>query len=238
MSSTSLAGTASAPAAPPAGLRRATRLLAATVLPLGAIAIAVLRFVMPYYTTDSGTEIARSIAAHQDRQNAVVWLGFVAVLTMVPAVLWVGRVTARTAPRLTAAALLLLVPGYLSLALLVSSDAVALYGVKHGLPTKTVADMYTSVHPVVLIAGVVFVIGHVLGTILLGTAMLRGRSVPAWAAVATIVAQPLHFVAAVAVGSHTLDLVAWGLNAVGFAAVSVAILAMSDDAWASRDGGA
>jgi hypothetical protein len=159
------------------------------------------------------------------------------VLALVPAVIWVGRVTARTAPRLTAAALVLLVPAYLSLAFLVSSDAIALYGVRHGLPAATVADMYAAVHPIVLVAGFLFVLGHVFGTILLGLAMLRGGIVPKWAGVATLVSQPLHFVAAIIVGSHLLDLVGWGLNAIGFAAVSVVVLATADDDWAPRPAG-
>ena len=45
--------------------------------------------------------------------------------------------------------------------------------------------------------------------------------------------QPLHFVAAVILGSHWLDLFAWGLNAAGFAAVAVVVLRMSDEEWAS-----
>ena len=70
---------------------------------------------MPYKTTDSGTEIVHQVAAHQTAQTAVVWLGFIASLTLVPAVLCAGRVTRREAPRLTAAAMLLLVPAYLAI---------------------------------------------------------------------------------------------------------------------------
>lgn len=193
---------------------------------------------MPYDTTDSGTEIVRGVAAHEGRANAIVWLGLVAMLTLVPAVLWVGRVVGRTAPKLTAAAMLLPVPAYLMLALLVASDGIALYGVQHDLPTRTVADMYTAVHPIMLVGAVFFVLGHVLGTVLLGLAMLRGRAVPRWAAIATLIAQPLHFVAAIIVANHPLDFVAWSLNAVGFAAVSLVILRTADDDWAPHPVGA
>jgi hypothetical protein len=222
---------------PVADLRHSSRVLAAIILPIGPAAVALLRFVLPYKTTDSSTEIVHRIAAHQDRGTLVVWLGLIATLTLVPGVIWVGRVTARTAPRLTAAALLLLVPAYLSLPFLISSDAGALFGVKHDLPTSVVADMYTGTHPIMIVAGVVFVLGHVIGTILLGVALLRSGAVPTWAAWITIIAQPLHFIAAVIVGSHSLDLIAWGLNAVGFAMVSVAILRMSDDTWARPPAG-
>jgi len=231
---TSLSTTSAAEQTAVPDLRRASRVLAAVLLPIGPALIAALRFVLPYETNQSDTRIVREIAAHQGAANAIVWLGFAACLVMVPTVLWVGRIAARRSPRLTAVALCLLVPGYASLAFLVSSDAVALYAAKHGFSTATAADLYTSMHPTVLVAGVLFVVGHVLGTILLGVALLRGGELPAWAGWAIVLAQPLHAFAAVVVGSHPLDLVAWGLNAVGFAVVSSVILRTSDDEWAPR----
>lgn len=93
---------------------------------------------------------------------------------------------------------------------------------------------YESLHPGILVAGVIFVIGHVIGTVLLGCALLRGTTIPRWAAIVLIVSQPLHFVAAVILSSNELDLVAWGLNAVGFGAVAVAMLRMTDEEWARR----
>jgi hypothetical protein len=233
MSSSSPATTGSA-----RDLRPASRRLAALLVPVGPAAVAALRFVLPYDTTDDGPRMVHQVAEHQTAENAVVWLGLVAMLTLVPSVLWVGRLVGRGAPRLTAAALLLLVPGYSVLGLLVAGDAAVLFGVRHGIPADTLGDLYESVHPSAAVGAGIFVVGHVLGTVLLGIAMLRGRTVPTWAGVATVVAQPLHFVAAVVVSSHTLDLAAWGLNAVGFAAVSLAILRLGDDEWAPRPRGA
>ena len=215
-------------------LRHASRVLAAVLLPVGPACVAILRFVLPYTTADDEKDIVRLIAAHQTAQNAVVWLGFVASLTLPPAVIFACRVVGRRSPRLAAVAAPLLVLGYLSLAWLTMGDVVVLYGVRHHLPLSTLADMYGSTHPVQNIAAGLFVAGHVLGTILLGVGMLRGRVVHPLLAWATIVAQPVHFVAAVIVPSHPLDLVGWGLNAVGFAALSVAILRLADDEWAPR----
>ena len=67
---------------------------------------------------------------------------------------------------------------------------------------------------------------------LLGCALWRGSAVPRWAALVIAISQPLHFVAAVIVASHELDLVAWGANAVGFGVVSLVLLGMSDEEWA------
>lgn len=215
-------------------LRSKSRWLAAAILPIGPAAVAVLRFILPYTTADNSADAVRDVAAHQTAQSAVVWLGFVACLALIPGVIFAGRMVGRTAPRLAAAATILLVLGYISLGWLTVGDAYLLYGVQHDLPQTVLIGMYEGVHPAADVAAVLFVVGHVLGTILLGVAMLRGHAVPAWAAIATIAAQPIHFVAAVIVSSHALDLVGWGLNAVGFAALSVAILRLADDEWGLR----
>jgi hypothetical protein len=214
-------------------LRWRGRTLAAVLLPVGPLAVAVLRFVLPYETTDSSREVVHEVAASQSTQSAVVWLGFVASLTLVPAVLAAAKIARSASPRLTAAAVALLVPAYLSLAWITSSDAAVLFSVRHGLSVADAADSYESLHPVMLVAGVIFVIGHVLGTVLLGCALWRGGAVPRGVALAIIVSQPLHFVAAVILSSHWLDLFAWGLNAAGFAVIALVVLRMSDEEWAA-----
>lgn len=153
------------------------------------------------------------------------------LFTLVPGALAVGRLTRRRAPRTTAAALLLLIPGYLALGWLAGTDLLLWSGVHSGVDQSTIGRLYSTDHPTTSIAAGVFVIGHVVGTVLLGAAMWRSGTVPRWAAVLTMISQPLHFAAAVIVGSPSLDLVAWGMNAVGFAAASVAILRMRDDDW-------
>ena len=227
-----MTATVEAPVTSGPDLRHASRVLAAVLLPIGPAAVAALRFVLPYTTADDSADVVRSIEAHQTAQSAVVWLGFVASLTLVPAVIFAGRAVGRSSPRLAAVATPLLVLGYLSLPMLVATDAAALFAIRHGVSTETAAGMYEGFHPVVYVAGGLFVVGHVLGTILLGVGMLRGRVIAPVLAWATIVAQPIHFVAAVILGSHWLDLFGWGLNAVGFAALAVAILRLSDDEWA------
>jgi hypothetical protein len=226
--------TTTAPAATRADLRWRGRVPLALLLPVGPAAIAMLRYLIPYNTTDSSTEIAHKIAQHQTAENVAVWFGFVGMIALVPAVLVVGKVARRESPRLAAAGMTLLVPGYLVIGWLVASDAAALFAVRKGLATDVVADAYGDLHPSALVAGVIFVIGHVAGTVLLGCALYRGSAIPTWAAIALVVCQPLHFVAAVIVSSHALDLFAWGLNAVGFAVVSLTVLRMSDEEWASR----
>ena len=177
------------------------------LLPIGPLAIAILRLILPYDTTDDPATVMQKVAAAPEAQSWVVWLGFVAMLTLAPAVVWIARTIRDQAPRTTTAAVVLLVPAYLSIGLLVAEDAAALTGA-------------TISHPALDTAAAVFVVGHVVGTILLGVAMWQA-GLPRWAAVATAVSQPLHFVAAVVLVSHELDFVAWGLNAAGFAALAI-----------------
>jgi hypothetical protein len=169
------------------------------------------------------TITAKSMA-EQGRMSAVLWFGFIAIMTLVPASYVVGRTTRPGAPKLTTVAMVLLVPGYLALAWLAAADQFVWSGTQAGLDAAQITRLAESTHPTSEIAAVFFVMGHVLGTILLGIAMWRAGVVAKWAAVAVLVSQPIHIVAAVIVPNHTLDLIGWGLQAVGFAAVGWAIL--------------
>lgn len=214
--------------------RSRSRWLVALMMPVGPAAVAVLRFVLPYDTTDGAATVVAKVATHPNPESLVLWLGLVATLTLIPAVLWVARLTSEKAPGLTVAALLLLVPGYVSLAWVVARDALLWAGVHRGVDAAVLTRLYSAVHPASGVAEGLFVVGHVGGTVLLGMAMWRSRAVPRWAAALTLVSQPLHLFAAVIVVSHPLDLVAWSLNAVGFAAAAASYLRVSDEArWAS-----
>lgn len=211
--------------------RRLTRRIAALVIPVGPAAVALLRYRLPYFNAETPTDIANAVRADAAAQSLVLWLGLLATLTLVPGVLWVGRLTRRHTPRLTAASVALLVPGYLVLPFFMASDVILWTAVEQGVDAATGGALYNTLHPSSLLAGAIFVLGHVIGTILLGVALWRSSTVPRTAALIVIISQPLHFVAAVILGVPALDLAAWGLNAVGFAAASVAVWRLRDDEW-------
>ena len=214
-----------------ADLRQGSRILAALVLPIGPLAVAGLRYLLPYFSASTPRETAADVLAAQGRQSAVLWLGLIATFTLLPGVLAVGRLTRRGAPKLTAVAMLLVVPGYLALTYMIGSDLVLWTGARAGLDVSSLTHLAETIHPTSNIAVGVFVLGHVIGTVLLGLALLRSRTVPSWAAWVTVVAQPLHFVALVIVGSRELDFAAWAANGVAFAVVGYAILKTPDDEW-------
>ena len=108
-----------------------------------------------------------------------MWSGFLEALLFPIAVIWAGGATYARAPRLTTAAMILAVPGYLCLAWLVAgSDAIIWYGATHGLDQDLVTNMAWGVHPAFLAALGTFVIGHTLGMLLLGMAAIRSRAIP------------------------------------------------------------
>ncbi|MGH3359234.1 MAG: DUF4386 family protein [Nocardioidaceae bacterium] len=211
-----------------AAISTGTRIALAVLAPVGPLAVALLRYVLPYDTVDDTGAIVQKTYADPGAMSLVLWLTLVATLAIVPGAIAVGRLVRPRAPRLTAVALTLTVPAYLMLPWLATTDQLVWVGAETGTSQASTVALLDSAHPSTAVATGIFVVGHVVGTILLGLAMLRSRRVPAWAAVATMVSQPLHFLTAVIVPNHTIDALAWGLNAVGFAAAGLAILRGSD----------
>ena len=196
----------------------------ALMLPLGPAAVAVLRFVLPYYTAGTSAAVVAAAERQPGRESAVLWLGLVAVLTLVPGVYGAALLCRSAAPRLTAWAVGLSVPGYLCLGVFLATDHMLWSASQAGLSPSESAALFDAAHPTIGISVGIFVVGHVLGTVLLGLALVRSGRVPVWAGWATAVSQPLHFVATVILGSPLLDLFAWSLTALGMAMVARALL--------------
>jgi hypothetical protein len=66
--------------------------------------------------------------------------------------------------------------------------------------------------------------------VLLGILAYRARLMPRAIAVLLAISQPLHL-SAVIIGSNVLDLVAWGLTAVGMAFLARRVLLTPDEEW-------
>ncbi|MEV4507490.1 hypothetical protein AB0K00_00835 [Dactylosporangium sp. NPDC049525] len=220
-----------APAVVPRDTRTARRVAAAVLLPLGPLSVAVLRGVLPYFGAGGNRETITQTAAHLGRQDAVLWLSVVALATLIPGTLAAGRLAQRRAPVLTVLGVGLLVPAFAALFFFAGDPTIrALAGGTVDPDTATrVLDAQAALAPVNA-AGFLFVAGHILGMILLGAALWRAHAIPAWAAVAVIVSQPLHL-ACVILGNQPLDAAAWGLTALGFTVAAVRVLRTPNDAW-------
>jgi hypothetical protein len=204
-----------------ADVRRLDRRVAAVLMPIGPAAVAVLRFVLP-----------ADPAAHPGAQRLVVWLGLVAVLTLLPGALAAIRLLRRYTPLLATWIAALLVPGYLGMTALIAADAVTLGAIDLGLPAGQVTELSdaTFAVPTMTILVLLFVVGHIAGTLLLGIAAFRARLMPRPVAVAMAVSQFVHL-AAVIGGWPVVDLLAWTTTAVGMAFLARVVLRTPDDEW-------
>ena len=205
--------------------------VALLLLPIGPFCIGGLRYLLPYYSADNSAAIVKAVNDHPGRESAVLWLGLVGVLTIVPGLIAAAGILPPS--RLKAWAMGLVVPGYLCLWVLLAQDSLLWSGAHSGADPKQVALLLGSLHPSMNVGLGIFVVGHVLGMVLFGIALLRSGRVPAWAAWAVTVSQPLHFIATVIAGSPTMDLIAWSLTGVGLAVVARALLA--DEALGARE---
>jgi hypothetical protein len=191
------------------------------VTSIGPLAIAALRGLLPYDTVDDAAIVVEKVAAHPAAEAAVLWLSYVALLTLPLGLLVVSGVAVRFRPLLGSIAAVVAWVGFTGLTFLITPDQVTQAGIDAGLPTATTAALADALNgsPVAVTATGLFVAGHILGTSLLGLALWQ--AIPRWAALALIISQPLHFVFAVIVPNHPLDALCWVLTAIGFTAAAV-----------------
>ena len=206
----------------------------AVIMPIGPLAIAIVRGILPYKTTDSNATLAAQVASHQGTETLVVWLTFIAMLTLIPGVIAVGLMARRGAPRLGTVGLVLTFAAFMSLfwSTVAGSDNVALAAARIGVSPVLTGRLLDSMGavPAIGLGSDLFVIGHILGLVLIGIALWRGRVLPSWAALLIAASQILHFIFAVIVPVHALDGVAWGLTAVGFAVAALTLVREPDAA--------
>ena len=211
-------------------VRRLQRIAAAVVLLVPATTVAIGRLVV---TDDSDTRKALDlIAADPGRQFTFALLGFVAMLTVVPAFLAAARLARRRRPLLTMIGLGVNLVAYLGGWALGAIDSMYIAGAALPVEQRDGAAALIDAMWSDGLAGIstlLMVIGHVLGAILMGLA-LRG-SIPTVGWVAMILSQPGHVFAFVVLPSPVMDALAWGLMALAFAICAVTVLRTPDDEW-------
>jgi hypothetical protein len=199
-----------------------SRRFALLLLPLGPLCVAFLRFLLPYYSAPDNLASARAVLAHPGREGVVLWLALAAILTLVPGVVLSAELLPDT--RLRSIALSLVVAGYLCLPALVTSDVILWTGAHLRMDPHQTARILDGLHPSMGVALAIFIVGHVLGTVLLGVAFLRSGRIPPLVSWAMIVSQPLHFVTTVFLHLAWVDLLAWTLTAAAMGVVAVKLL--------------
>jgi hypothetical protein len=213
-------------------LRSRRRWLAAILMPIGPLSVALLRFLLPYNTTDSAAVTVAKVAAHPGREKVVLWLTVVALLTLVPGAFAAVKLASRRAPVLAAVAACLLIPGYLALSGVALIDNVAITTASHQVNETTVATVANLVNklPTTSLLSAIFVAGHLSGSVVLAVALRKARVIALGGAVVLGVSQLVHFAAAIS-GNHPLDLIGWSMTAVGMGFGAIALTRTRDDDW-------
>ena len=199
-----------------------SRRFGAAVLVIGPLGLVVSSLFQVASDDDSVSASLAKIAAHPSGERAVI-ISDLLVTAMLPALLYLMRLAGPRAPRLT------LVGGAVSFAAwmagLYSVGASDLLYLRAAQLTDR-ASAVSLVHAVTsdaafVLPEILFVVGHMLGLLLLGIALWRSRAVPRWAAalvgLAPLAQVPVHDSA---VGSA----VAYGLFLIGMGACAVALL--------------
>ena len=208
------------------------RYAAAAVLPIPALMIATQPLYRPAYGVTDTAATLEAVAAKPTAQAVFVWTSALALLTLVPAFLAATRLARRRRPVLATWAAGVNLAAYLGTGLGFGAyDLATEVAARPDLDRATTVaylDAYAA-HGVFSLGIGLFVIGHVTGAVLLGTALWD--VIPRWAALALIVSQPLHFVAFVILQNRYLDAATWGLTALGLTACAFVILRTPDDEW-------
>ena len=77
------------------------------------------------------------------------------------------------------------------------------------------------------VSGVIWLVGHILGMVLLAVALGRAGIVRWWVAIALAASQPIHLIAAIILPSRLLDVtLGWGLTAFCNLIVAIAVVRM------------
>ena len=209
-------------------VRSFQRYAAAVILPIPT-AVAIGRL---FQTDDTNTRQALdSIALNPERQFSFALLGFIALLALVPAFLAAG-------------ALSVVERRYSPLWRLGSTCGLC-WCLRHGrdrqpLPHWRLAPpeqrdvaaividkMWSSGIPGVSTS--LFVLGHILGAILMGLALRGSIATVGW--LAMLLTTPMHVLAFVVLQMPALDLAAWLLMTLAFVCCAVKIIKTPNDEW-------
>jgi hypothetical protein len=189
--------------------------------------------VRPAGSDDTGDELLAYVRGNGTAVELSDLLLIAAVLLLVPAFMAAIKVLRNRQPLLGYLGGGLAVAGFVCLFGMFAVDGVALEMARGGIAgSGAVLDQAPNHDLLLWLLTIIFVVGHIVGTTLVGIGLLRAKAVPVWSAVAVALSQPLHFVAH-GIESKPLDIVAFALFAAGLATLGVHVLRMQDAEWDS-----
>jgi hypothetical protein len=169
---------------------------------------------------DPAAQVAAA-AAHPGATTLAQWLDL-PILLVIPAVLAAGRLAGRS--RTAAIGTLLAFGTALGAGYLLAGDVEI--GIAAGQPDRAAAADWVQRfmdHPVVLTVVVTYLVGHLIGFVLLGIGLARSKAVGVWAGVA-LAAWPVAEMGGAAAGLDVVSVAGFALLLAGFGACAAATL--------------
>jgi hypothetical protein len=207
-----------------AGLRRGALTIA---LCTGPLSLLITNFVYAMATRDGGSDEtgakALALAAgHTTAMRTAIAMGLIGALLMVPVAMATIRAIGQRSARLAFIGGTLMAAGYICYFGVLLTNPIIVAMAEHGGPTGDFAAVIDAGQTEAVAAWVfpLFALGNLVGTFILGIALLRSRIVPAWAAVCLLAWPPLHIFGLVVVGNEWPAVAGAALQAIGFAVVA------------------
>lgn len=202
------------------------RRLASVFCLVAAPAVIVAAFVIaPFGNDETGKEIVGAVAANRWAYTVVPVALTAGILLLIPAVMTAIGLAAVRSPYLAYIGGGMAIAGYVALPSTFLGPQAAMALSAAGVSpdqAAAVIDKLMSGSVVLNVLSVVFVAGHILGTTVLGLALIRARVVAIWAGAMVVVSQPIHLLAHL-IESKPADLVAFSLLALGLWAVAARV---------------
>jgi hypothetical protein len=174
---------------------------------------------------DTGASALALAGQHPGLLRLALTAALIGSLLLVPAVLGAMRLIGRRAAWLSLTGGSLMIAGYICylgvLALSAPVLAMASADGPAALFSKVIDDTQADASTTCMF--LLFVIGNLAGTFLLGLALLRSHAVAAWAA-AAIMAWPVLHITGLAAGTEWFEVAGAALQAGGLAATGIAVL--------------
>jgi hypothetical protein len=216
----------------PRDVRTLRRITAAVSIVLGPLAVGIVRATVPAVNPHNGQVAIAAVVANPTMARISLAAGIIATLFLPFAVIGLTRLVMRRAPVLGMLGGVLALVGWTMVAVLMTRDAMTYEMARLGANPAQLAALWDQVNgnTAVSVLSIVFVVGHELGTLLLGIGLARTRVVPLWAAAAVVIGILLHPVA-FGIGNRLLDILAFALLVVGCVAAARAVLMTPNDVW-------
>lgn len=213
-------------------LRPFWRMALAIALPVGPLLVTLVRAVMPYWTSDDPATVVAKVAAAPDAMNTMLWVGALLTPAMIISMLTLGYVARRGAPVLATVGTVLSFAAYALWGATGNADYTMSVLLTAGYSAAEVTTLTGHLESTVLagVVGLFWVLGHILGLVILAVALHRARVLPLWAALLMALSQPVHLVAAVIAPSRWLDVFGgWGMTTFTCVLVSLYLWRMRDE---------